>query len=104
MICPSIAEGFDLSGIEAMACGGVVAASDIPVHREVYGEAAHYFDKFAPEHIADTIAALIAPQAKPQAQALRTRGIQQAAQYQREVIAPQWSELFSRVGAGEFKS
>ena len=104
VICPSIAEGFDLSGIEAMACGGVVAASDIPVHREVYGEAAHYFDKFAPEHIADTIAALIAPQAKPQAQALRTRGIQQAAQYQREVIAPQWSELFSRVGASEFKS
>ncbi|MCA1300820.1 hypothetical protein LC062_21040 [Stappia indica] len=34
VVCPSIAEGFDLSGIEAMLSGGVVAASDIPVHRE----------------------------------------------------------------------
>ncbi len=103
VICPSIAEGFDLSGIEAMLCGGVVAASDIPVHREVYGEAARYFDKFAPEHIADTIGALIDPAKKRQTTALRKRGIAHAAQYRREVIAPQWGELFQRVRAGEFK-
>ena len=103
VICPSIAEGFDLSGIEAMACGGVVAASDIAVHREVYGAAARYFDKFAPEHIADTIGELIDPLKKRQTSALRKRGIAHAAQYQREVIAPQWGELFARVQAGEFK-
>lgn len=103
VICPSIAEGFDLSGIEAMACGGVVAASDIPVHREVYGEASGYFDKFDPENIADTIGALIDPGQKRQTQALRKRGIQHAAQYQREVIAPQWGALFEAVAAGKYR-
>jgi len=29
-VCPSVGEGFDFSGVEAMRCGGVVAASDIP--------------------------------------------------------------------------
>src|SRR5437763_248243 len=37
-VCPSLAEGFDYSGAEAMRCGCAVASSDIPVHREVYGE------------------------------------------------------------------
>ena len=31
-VCPSLAEGFDYAGIEAMRSGGVVAASDISVH------------------------------------------------------------------------
>ena len=30
VVCPSFAEGFDLSGVEAMSSGGVVVASDIP--------------------------------------------------------------------------
>ena len=97
VVCPSIAEGFDLSGIEAMACGGLVAASDIAVHREVYGDGAVYFDKFSPEHIADTIGALIAPAASEQRTTLRERGLAQAQQYQREVIAPKWQQLFETV-------
>jgi len=44
-VCPSLAEGFDFSGVEAMRCGGVVLASDIPVHREVYQDAAHYLTR-----------------------------------------------------------
>jgi glycosyltransferase involved in cell wall biosynthesis len=39
---PSEAEGFGLPVIEALACGAVVIASDIPVLREVGGEAAVY--------------------------------------------------------------
>lgn len=39
---PSEAEGFGLPMIEALACGAVVVASDIPVLREVGGEAALY--------------------------------------------------------------
>jgi glycosyltransferase involved in cell wall biosynthesis len=42
VIQPSEAEGFGLPVIEAMACGTVVLASDIPVFREVAGEAAIY--------------------------------------------------------------
>jgi glycosyltransferase involved in cell wall biosynthesis len=38
----SEAEGFGLPPLEAMACGARVIASDIPVHREVLGDAARY--------------------------------------------------------------
>jgi glycosyltransferase involved in cell wall biosynthesis len=39
---PSDAEGFGLPVIEAMACGTPVVASDLPVLREVGGDAAAY--------------------------------------------------------------
>lgn len=44
LVQPSISEGFGLTGLEGMAAGVPVVASDIPVFREVYGEAALYFD------------------------------------------------------------
>ena len=100
VVCPSIAEGFDLSGIEAMLCGAAVAASDIAVHREVYGEAARYFDKHSVGDIAGVIGDLISPEKKAERDALKQRGLAHSQQYQREVIAPQWSELFERVQAG----
>jgi glycosyltransferase involved in cell wall biosynthesis len=39
---PSEAEGFGLPVIEALGCGSVVVASDLPVFRELAGEAAVY--------------------------------------------------------------
>jgi glycosyltransferase involved in cell wall biosynthesis len=39
---PSSAEGFGLPVVEAMACGTAVVASDLPVLREVGGDAADY--------------------------------------------------------------
>jgi glycosyltransferase involved in cell wall biosynthesis len=39
---PSEAEGFGLPVAEALACGAPVLASDLPVLREVGGEAAEY--------------------------------------------------------------
>jgi len=42
VLVPSEAEGFGLPVIEALACGAVVVASDIPVLREVGGPAALY--------------------------------------------------------------
>ena len=58
VVAPSRAEGFDYSGVEAMACGTPVLASDIPVHRWVYGDAAEYVDAYDEEAIARTIARL----------------------------------------------
>jgi glycosyltransferase involved in cell wall biosynthesis len=37
MVHPSLAEGFSLPPLEALACGSRVIASDIPAHREVLG-------------------------------------------------------------------
>jgi glycosyltransferase involved in cell wall biosynthesis len=42
VLVPSEAEGFGLPVIESLACGGIVVASDIPVLREVGGEAVVY--------------------------------------------------------------
>ncbi len=42
VLLPSDAEGFGLPVIEALACGAVVVASDIPVLREVGGDAVVY--------------------------------------------------------------
>ena len=43
-VFPSVSEGFGLPGIEAMEAGTLVLASDIPVFREVYKNAATYFN------------------------------------------------------------
>lgn len=43
-VFPTLAEGFGLPGLEAMAQGVPVAASDIPVLREIYKGAACFFD------------------------------------------------------------
>lgn len=43
-VTPSLMEGFGLPGLEAMASGTLTLASDIPVFKEVYKNAAIYFD------------------------------------------------------------
>ncbi len=95
VICPSVAEGFDLSGVEAQLCGAPVAASDIPVHKEVYGDGAHYFDAYSVSAMADTIEGLIKADPEQARPALAERALRNAQQYRREVIAPRWSELFT---------
>ncbi len=43
-VLPSLMEGFGLTVLEAAVCGTPIACSDIPVLREVAGQAAEYFD------------------------------------------------------------
>jgi glycosyltransferase involved in cell wall biosynthesis len=43
-VFPSLSEGFGLPGMQAMQEGTLVLASDIPVFREVYKDAAAYFN------------------------------------------------------------
>jgi glycosyltransferase involved in cell wall biosynthesis len=51
-VFPSVYEGFGLNPLEAMACGTVVATSDISCMPEVCGKGALYFDPNDPEDIA----------------------------------------------------
>jgi len=54
-ILPSLMEGFGLTGLEAMKNDCLVLASDIPSLKEIYQDAAIYFDPFAVESIHATI-------------------------------------------------
>ena len=54
-VFPSLYEGFGLPPLEAMACGCPVLVSDIPVEREVCGDAALYFNPLDSENILHTI-------------------------------------------------
>jgi glycosyltransferase involved in cell wall biosynthesis len=54
---PTLGEGFGLPVIEAMARGVPVACSDLPVLREVGGDAAHYFPPDDPAAAAEAIEA-----------------------------------------------
>jgi glycosyltransferase involved in cell wall biosynthesis len=96
-VCPSFGEGFDYSGVEAMRCGGVVAASDIPVHREVFGEAAEYFSPYSAEELAAALGRLVGAGEAVTArrQALAAAGDAVSARYLPENVLPQWQEFLS---------
>jgi glycosyltransferase involved in cell wall biosynthesis len=58
-VFPTLAEGFGLPVLEAMARGVPVACSDIPVLHEVAGESALYFDPRSEEAIAASMMRLL---------------------------------------------
>jgi glycosyltransferase involved in cell wall biosynthesis len=95
-VCPSLYEGFDFSGIEAMRSGGVVAASDIAVHREVYLDAAALFSPYSPEDMASVIARLL--DGEGERRELRDRGREVSARYLPGAILPQWEGLLQQLG------
>ena len=96
-VCPSLGEGFDFSGVEAMRCGGIVAASDIPVHREVYGEAAVYFDPYETASLVSALRSMIyGEDANATRIQLQDAGMQQTAQYLPDQIIPQWISFLDR--------
>jgi hypothetical protein len=103
VICPSVAEGFDLSGIEAMLCGGAVIASDIPVHREVYRGAAEYFDPYSALAQAKSVESVIHPDQQVRRQELIASGLKHAQRFRRENIEPYWQDLFERIRGGVYK-
>ena len=93
-ICPSLAEGFDYSGIEAMQSGGVVISSDIPVHREIYGNASDYFNPYSAEEAAAAISAILAGDISTRRERLRHEGRLVADRDSARNILPKWSSFF----------
>jgi alpha-1,2-rhamnosyltransferase len=55
LIFPSVAEGFGLPIVEALAQGLPAIASDIPVHREVGGDLTTYIPLGDPAHLAELL-------------------------------------------------
>jgi len=92
-VCPSFAEGFGYAGVEAMRCGGVVAASDIPVHREVYEGAAEYFSPYSALDAARAIARVIDADGAERRRQLLAAGSRVSARYLPDQVLPQWKKL-----------
>lgn len=92
-ICPSFGEGFDFSGVEAMRCGGVVVASELPVHREIFGTAAEYFSPYSPTDLAQAVARVIDPSQRERHAALVASGAVVSSRYVPETILPEWQKF-----------
>ncbi|MFY9845318.1 MAG: glycosyltransferase family 4 protein [Terriglobales bacterium] len=75
-VTPAYAESFSHPLIEAMSSGLPVVASDLPVHREICGDAAIYFPRFSPEALADRI--LQIEQSSDLAEKLSCNGLRRA--------------------------
>jgi glycosyltransferase involved in cell wall biosynthesis len=96
-ICPSLAEGFDYSGVEAMRCGGIVVSSDIPVHREIYEDASEYFNPYSADDAAAVIQRVVADGEEPLRQQLRDRGREISQRYTSAQLSPQWDAFIQKL-------
>lgn len=87
LVQPSKSEGFGLTGIEAMACGTPVIASDIPVFKEIYQQAPVYFNP-------DSVAELLEAIQQMQDQEFRQKSIQQGFKV---VSAYSWQNMAGKI-------
>jgi glycosyltransferase involved in cell wall biosynthesis len=92
-VFPSFAEGFGLPPLEAMASGVPVVCSDIPVFREVYGDAVLYVDPNRPESIAAAVRTLlINPSLSSD---LRAGGKKQSSKYRGNQLMARYIDLLA---------
>jgi glycosyltransferase involved in cell wall biosynthesis len=92
MAFPTLAEGFGLPILEAMVLGLPVIASDLPVLREVGGDAALWFDPYDLDSIADAIRTVATkPEVLP---VMAAAGLEQAAQFSWERVARETLDVF----------
>jgi glycosyltransferase involved in cell wall biosynthesis len=87
-VTPAYAESFGHPLIESMSSGLPVVASDLPVHREICGDAGIYFPRFSPDALAERILQI---QESPElAEKLSCNGLRRAHDFS-------WSEHVERL-------
>lgn len=92
-ICPSVSEGFDYPGVEAIQSGVIVAASDISVHHEIYGKAALYFDPYNAEDIAQCLKLLLTTENQFTKRQLLAAGQVVKQRLESQTLSSQWKDL-----------
>jgi glycosyltransferase involved in cell wall biosynthesis len=87
-VTPAYAESFAHPLIESMSSGLPVVASDLPVHREICGDAGIYFPRFSPDVLAERV---LQVQESPElAEKLSSNGLRRAHDFS-------WSEHVERL-------
>lgn len=95
-VFPSLAEGFGLPVVEAMACGTPVVTSNRSSLPEVAGDAAVQVDPEDPDEIATAVAAVLEDQALRRR--LRDRGFERSLSFTSAVILPRLLAIYQRAG------
>ena len=94
VISPSRDEGFDLPLLEALACGGVVVASDIAVHREHFEPAVELFESGRADSLAEGLRRAFEPD---RGEALRCRAVEHAQDFSWSTVASRHVELWRSI-------
>lgn len=97
-VFPSLQEGFGIPLIEAMRCGTPVIASDIPVFREICGNAAFFFDPHDPVSLAGGLLEVGRPEVRER---LIRLGIARAASFSWDKAAEQLGQIYLRLANTE---
>jgi glycosyltransferase involved in cell wall biosynthesis len=91
LVATSSVEGFGLPIVEALHCGARVVCSDIPVFREIAGDAVRYFNLHSASPAIELANAIVAAShdPSPQSEALN--------RFRSSVIAEQYLSLYSQL-------
>jgi glycosyltransferase involved in cell wall biosynthesis len=100
LVSASRDEGFGIPLVEAMSVGTPVVVSDIPIFREIGGNAALYFDPTSPEDLASAIRMLEDP---AELRRRSTAASERHSQFSWETSADTLLDLLLRVGAAKRK-
>lgn len=90
-VFPSLAEGFGIPLLEAMASGAPIVASDIPVFREVAADAVLYFDPHDEEALADAMVRVLDENVRRD---LVERGHKRVSQFSWDAAARKLGEVY----------
>ena len=98
-VLPTRWEGLGIVLLEAMAAGVPIITSDLPICREVCGDAAIYVPVDQPKLLAEQIVALLQNQA--QKETLRLRGLKRSKKFSIGQSASEYAQLYEQLIASQ---
>jgi glycosyltransferase involved in cell wall biosynthesis len=102
MAFPSLAEGFGLPPLEAMACGVPVVTSDLAVFRELYGDAVLSADAHDIDQLASVMVRLASEEGL--AEIMRQKGLKKANSYKWEFACRRLMDVYRSAASSKNSS